>query len=198
MIKIIFADFNKLMFALEKVKSMALLQRDDMQYYCSTEFHQLLIRNLNSEAFAGGSTSNSQYASYTTRYAIYKGAYRTLGAIGKFHPKFSTFSPITGEFWKLAGDLVKNIVKRKFGRSGYAVGVNDVKVGGKSWFGTDYSGKLKSLGMIAIVNEYGGNYGQGGRHPGRPLFNPTRDQYETTLWPVQGDKALSKMGNSWS
>ena len=192
MIKVQIKNFNTLIFALEKVKSMLMLQRDDMQYYCSVEFHQLLLENLHSEAFAGG------YIKYTQRYSVFKAAYRTLGAMGSFHPKFSTFTPMTGEFWKLGGDLVKNIVKRKFGRGGWAVGVNDIKVGGKSWFGTDYSGKSKSLGMIAIVNEFGGNYGQGGEHPGRPLFTPTRVQYERRYWPIQGGKALNKVGNSWS
>uniref|UniRef100_A0A6M3IHG9 Uncharacterized protein n=1 Tax=viral metagenome TaxID=1070528 RepID=A0A6M3IHG9_9ZZZZ len=191
-IKITQPDLGRLIFALEKVKSMLMLQKDDMQYYCSTEYHQFLLQNLNEQVFAGS------YTPYTQRYAVFKGAYRTLGAMRSFHPKFSTFAPVTGDFWKLAGDLAKNIVKRKFGRGGWAVGVNDIKVAGKSWFGTDYAGKAKSLGMIAIVNEFGGNYGQGGRHPGRHLFTPSREIYAKMQWPMQGDKSLNKVGNSWS
>lgn len=183
MIKVEFnkADLARIMFALEKVKSMAMLQRDDMQYYCAVEFHMLLLDNLHNERFKAGGFGFSGYAPLTSRYATWKGS--------------------SGDFWKLEGDLARNIVKRKMGRpKGWAVGVNDVMdIGGKSWLkDRGKAGKRKSIGMYAIVNEFGGDYGKGGKHPGRPLFRPTREEYAKDLWPKQGEKSLKKIGYSWS
>jgi len=173
-IRFVQADFSRIMFALEKVKSMAMLQQVDMQYSCAIEFHHLLIHNLNHGKFAAG------YAPY--------------------HPRYRAWKHTAGSFWKLEGDLIRNIVKRKMGRpKGWAVGVNDVKdSGGKSWFGKDDKGRPKSIGMYAIVNEFGGDYGRGGKHPGRPLFRPTRAEFELAGWPKEGVKSLKKLGHSWS
>ena len=182
-IRFVKVDFTKILFALEKVRAQALLQRDDMQYYCSVEFHHLLIKNLNHETFAGGfsqgGVSFPPYAPYTTRYAAWKHS--------------------SGNFWKLEGDLIRNIVRRKFGRGGFAVGVNDVKdAGGKSWLGKGDKGKPKSIGMYATVAEFGKKPGPGGKHPGRPLFRPTREEFANDIWLKEGEKALTKIGYSWS
>ncbi len=178
-------DFSRYMFALEKLKSMATLQKDDMQYHSAVEFHQLLIFNLNHEKFKGGFSAAGGEG---------------FGAYAPYHPQYAAWKHSSGNFWKLEGDLIRNIVKRRIGSPrGWAVGVNDVKdVGGKSWYGKDDKGKPKSIGMYAIVAEFGGDYGKGGRHPGRPLFRPTRTEFEHDGWPKEGYKSLKKMGNQWS
>jgi len=178
-------DFNKIRFALEKVKSMAMLQKKDLPYYCAVEFHFLLLNNLNRETFAGGYSSAGGEG---------------FPAYAPYHPRYAAWKRSSGDFWKLGGDLVRNIVKRKFGQ-GWAVGVNDVKdAGGKSWYGMGLGvlGKAKSIGMYAIVNEFGGDFGQAGRHKGRPLFRPTRVQFQLDGWLKEGDKVITKIANSWS
>ncbi|MBW2154588.1 MAG: hypothetical protein JRH18_23380, partial [Deltaproteobacteria bacterium] len=99
-------------------------------------------------------------------------------------------------------DLLRNIVKRR-AKDGWAVGINDVMdQGGKSWFGRTAThpgrlGKSKSIGMYATVMEFGGDFGQGGKHPSRPLFTPTREEYAKGEWPKMGDKALRNIKGAW-
>ena len=173
-IKFVQADFIKVNFALEKLVSMATLERDEMSRRCADEFHYLLLYNLNHQTFA------ASYAPLNPRYAAWRHS--------------------TGNFWKLEGDLMRNIVKRRSGRPrGWAVGVNDAKdSGGKSWFGKDDKGPPKSIGMYAIVNEFGGDYGPGGHHPGRPLFRPTRLEFEKDGWPKEAMRTLKKLMYTWS
>jgi hypothetical protein len=50
--------------------------------------------------------------------------------------------------------------------------------------------------MYAIVNEFGSKAPH--RNPGRPLFRPTRVQFQWDGWLKEGDKVIVKLANSWS
>ncbi len=171
------SDIRRYMLALAKVKAQAIIQRDDMQYHSAVGFHHLLINNLVHERFKGGGFGFGSYAPYNPRYAAWKGS--------------------SSGFWILDGDLVSNIVKRKMGRpKGWAVGVNDVPDSGKkSWLKErGKAGKRKSIGMYAIMNEFGD---PARNFPARPLFRPTREEYAKDHWPKEGMKSLVKIGNQW-
>jgi len=170
------ADYRRYMGALNRIESRSKIFANDLSYRNAVSFYMLLLDNL----FKSGSKYN--YPLYRHRYAAWKKSW--------------------GNFWRLDGDLVKNIIKRRI-KDGWTVGINDVMdQGGKSWFGRTVAhpgrlGKSKSIGMYATVMEFGGNYGKGGKHPPRPLFNPTREEYAQGEWPKKGKKALQNIKGAW-
>lgn len=153
---------------------------EPMQRRCATGFHHLLLNNLNS------ATAKYSYQYYTRKYAAWKKLRSGYGSAG---------------WWKLSGDLINAVIKRKTsGRvKGWIVGINDIKdSGGKSWHGKGDIGKPKQIGMYATVMEHGGNLPHGGgKHPPRPLFGPTRDEYADDYWPSEGIRALRSIRGRW-
>lgn len=169
-------DYRRYMSALNRVESRSKIIANQLNYHNAVSFYQLLLSNL----FQSGSKYG--YPKYRHRYAAWKKSW--------------------GDFWRLDGDLVRNIVKRRT-KEGWAVGINDIlDSGGKSWFGRTAShpgklGKPKSIGMYATVMEFGGDYGKAGYHPPRPLFTPTREEYAQGEWIKKGEKALQNIKANW-
>jgi len=171
-------DYRRYMGALDRIELWYKRKSRILDFRNAASFHWLLLDNL----FKSGSKYG--YAPYRHRYAAWKK------------------TGFMGNFWRLDGDLVKNIVKRSV-KDGWVVGINDVMdQGGKSWFGRTAThpgrlGKPKSIGMYATVMEFGGDFGQGGKHPPRPLFNPTREEYAKGEWPKEGAKTLQTIKGAW-
>jgi len=184
MIRMMFneSDYKRIMRVLDNFSRKSYVQNviaEPMQRRCATGFHHLLISNLNNASkFADSSWT------YRHRYAAWKKSW--------------------GGYWKLSGDLIRAVVKIKSRNAVWQVGIKDMKdSGGKSWFGKTAShpgslGKSKSIGMYATVMEYGTPKGHpAGEHPPRPLFGPTRDEYEKSDWPAEGKRATQTIRGRW-
>ena len=187
MIRMMFnqSDYKRIMRVLDNFSRKSYVQNviaEPMQRRCATGFHHLLINNLNN------ATAKYSYPHYVRRYSAWKKIQGGYGSAG---------------WWKLSGDLIRAVVKTK-GKNGWQVGIKDMKdSGGKSWFGKTAKhpgslGKPKSIGMYATVMEYGTPKGHpAGEHPPRPLFGPTRDEYEKQYWPAEGKRAAKTIMGRW-
>jgi len=129
---------------------------------CAIDYSHLVVGNIMRQKHMGS------YAPYNTRYAAWKVKYGRAG----------------GGYWRLMGDLVKNITHFKVSTlvmgdvswmGGIPFGVTDT--GGKSWFGRGDRGKAKSIAMYGHVMEWGGYYPGAGYHPPRPIFAPSLNEY---------------------
>lgn len=165
--------FRRIIFAIEKMISMAILQKKDLPYKSAIDYKQLLVQNILTQKYA------STYSPYSPWYAHWK----TVTMLSGSH------------FWRLYGDLLKAITTRQ-ATNGYFSGVPSgvMDSGGKSLFGTRKNprGKRKPIAMYGRVMEGGLN-----NHPARPVFGPTRDEYARSGWPVRGRESLKKIGNQW-
>ena len=170
------ADIRRFFRALKRVERAIDREKKELPYRCAVDYVNLLRRNIMTQKFAGG------YASYNPRYANWKSQY------------FST----TG-FWVMRGTVVNSLTVYRDRHPQRWVGglpPNAGVVPGSSWFGVPGRGKPKSINMYAHVNEYGGNYG-GAVHPARPVFRPTKREYERSGFPKRGRESLNIIGRSW-
>ena len=159
-------------------------QAEDLPRKNSIDYVMLLIRNVQTQKFAG------HYDAYNPRYAKWKSQYGTR----------------TG-FHQLAGDLVnslksfKTTSKRAGVSAAYMGGITTgaTDSGGKSWFGEGDKGKSKSINMYARVMEFGGNFRSrgGGIHPPRPVFAPTTLEYSLDGQNRRAKEAMNKVKNRW-
>ncbi len=158
-------------------------QAEDLPRKNSIDYVMLLIRNIQTSKFSG------TYASYNPRYLEWKLQY---GKRQGFH--------------QLTGDLVNalksfRIASKRSGvtaayMGGITQGITDS--GGKSWFGKGDKGKSKSISMYARVSEFGGNFGKGGVHPKRPVFEPTAEEYSNNGMNFRVKESFNKIRNRWT
>jgi len=178
-IKLNETEYKRILRALKKLQNRAKwwfeVDGGEMNRRCAIGYAQLLIKNIMTEKYAAG------YAPYHPRYRQFKQDYFSQG------------------WWRLKGDLVKNVVNFKEGigwMGGVPAGVFDT--GGKSWFGMGKRGKPKSIAMYARVGEFGGKLPRGGGdHPARPVFRPTMEEFERTSWPKQIEYATDDIKRAW-
>lgn len=148
----------------------------------SLQFVNKLAVAISTEKYSAG------YAQYHPQYRNWKAQWASIG------------------WWKIKGDLLASLTtwmspyKTKGGwMAGIPGGVMDS--GGKSWWyrglGGKNKGKRKKIAMIATTGEFGGNFGKGGTHPARPVFQPTMDDYYEEDLPKLADQALDAIGGAW-
>ena len=175
---IIKSDIRRLKAAVLRVRGYEESMRKQLPHRCAIEFRNLLIHNINSQAFAG------LYAPYNPRYRVWKSAYGTYRS----------------EFHKLTGDFIGALRVFPFGHQGYVAGIipGTRDRGGKSWHGKLDKGPPKPISMYGWIFERGGDFRsqKGGKHPPRPIFKPTTDEYIPT-WRKRGFQALARMGKAW-
>lgn len=169
-------DLNRILRALKRVTRAKDREKVELPYRCATDYVFALTRNIMTQRFAGG------YPPYNPRYRDWKGQY------------FAS----TG-FWVMRGALVNALTVYRDGRPTRWVGglpPNAGTVPGSSWFGPPGTGKPKSINMYAYVNEYGGLYA-GYYHPPRPVFRPTKVEYERRGFPDRIEESKRIIGRSW-
>jgi len=173
-VKIKETDLQRWLFAIEKVKTAFKLWPGEMQRKCATDYYQLLVRNI--------LTRKYRFIEYNERY-------------GGWKEKYFPARP----FWVLKGDFLSSISIMK-ARNGYITGVPPgvMDTGGKSWLGTGTEGKVKEIAMYAKVGEFGKGPGPGGKHPPRPIFEPTAEEYASGKWIERGKETLQKIKLAWS
>lgn len=172
-------DIRRITRALERVKRSVNREREELPYRMAVDYVNLLRRNIMTQKFAGS------YAPYNPRYAKWKEQY------------FAT----TG-YWVMRGEIINNLTTyRDRGYKNRWIGglpPSLSMVPSSSWFYPPGAGgqKPKSINMYAYVNEYGGNY-SGYSHPARPIFRPTKVEYERGNFRRRGLEALQLIGRSW-
>jgi len=172
-------EYKRILQALKEVRYKSKrwfeVRGGELNRRCAIGYAQLLVRNIMTQKHMGG------YAPYHPRYRQFKQDY------------------FAGGWWRLKGDLVKNIVNFREGvgwMGGVPAGVFDT--GGKSWFGMGRKGKRKQIAMYARVGEFGGKLPRGGGdHPARPIFQPTTEEYADGEWLKQGGLAMKDIEGSW-
>jgi len=166
-------DKSKILYALKRVVQQALFETRSCPRRCSYEAVQLLRGNINKQAFL-------PYASYSKRYRKWK--------IEQGYPLI---------FWKLSGELIQAIRSHRMQPNVFMAGIgsNAYDSGGKSYYG---DGRRVRISLYANVLEYGGRYGKAGNHPARPVFRPTKKQYEKGPLQKQGVVSLKKIARKWA
>lgn len=164
-------DVSRILNALNKITVIVHRQAKSVPYRSAVDFQFLVIRNLNSQRFAGG------YAPYSEMYRDWK-----------------LRQKVGMQYWKLYKDLVENIKVFKSGdgwMSGVSPGVRATI--SSSMFGAAKGTRKVLISQYALWMEYG-RRGQ----PARPLFGPTKTEYRRGGFIVQGQKALRKIKTGWS
>lgn len=165
-------DVRRVLRAFGRIERAVNREKQELPYRCAVDYVNLLRQNIMTQKFAGG------YAPYNPRYANWKGQY------------FAS----TG-FWVMRGTVVNSLTvyrdrhpQRWVGGLSPSAGM----VSGSSWFGPPGRGKPKSINMYAYLNEYGGT-----KHPARPVFRPTKKEYQKGGFPKRGRESLDIIGRSW-
>lgn len=167
------ADIARLMNAIRKVIVQSNAESRNLPRRAAQEAVALLRENIYRQTYAG------RYRPWTSRYRDWK--------VKRGAPMM---------YWNLSGDLIRNLRSIRFGSRDFVAGIqaNIMDSGNKS-FGK--KGKQKAIAMYAYVMEYGGDYGKGGKHPARPLFRPTANEYWRDFLPRQGHLSLIAIGDKW-
>jgi len=167
-------DLSRVMNAVRKVVVQSKAESRNLPRRAAQEAVALLRENIYRQTYAG------RYKPWTSRYRDWKAK---RGA------------PMM--YWNLSGDLIRNLRSIRFGSRDFVAGIqaNILDSGNKSY---GKKGKRKAIAMYAHVMEYGGNFGKkGGRHPKRPLFKPTMQEYWRDFLPRQGMLSLKAIGDKW-
>jgi hypothetical protein len=173
----------------DKIKWYITKGGGELNRRCAVRYTQLLVRNIMTDKYAG------RYAAYHPKYAYWK---RTWFA--------------GGGHWRLKGDLVRAIHHFKY-KHGWVGGLrgDEMDSGGKSWplgfgwttmaqraHGWKGKGKKKKIAMYATVGEFGGDYGEGGKHPSRPVFGPTMNEFKVGEWVKQINIMFRDIEKEWA
>ena len=132
------------------------------------------------------------------------------GAGRTYHPRYRVWKEQYGgggmKFWILWGDLLKaiKVFKQKYiGRHwGWMAGIQagTMDKGGKSWLGTSQrpTGRPKPIAWYAGILEWGGEFGEGGYHPPRPVFGPTLRDFHKEEGPKYLSTAALRVLVQWA
>lgn len=163
-------DIRRYLLALKRILRAVGREKKELPFRCAVDYVNLLRRNIMTQKFAGS------YAPYHPRYENWKAQY------------FAT----TG-FLVMRGSMVNALTV--FRDRGYktrwygGLPPNLPPVPGSSWFGPPGTGKAKSINMYAYVNEFGKN--------ARPVFVPTKSEYEKVGFPRRIKETKNLIGRSW-
>lgn len=166
-------DLRRYLRALTKVLAAVQRESREMPYRMAVDYVDLLRGNIMTQKFAGS------YAPYNTRYAGWKAQY------------FAT----TG-FLVMRGAMLNSL--KVFRDRGYknrwygGLPPDAGSVPGSSWFGPPGMGKSKSINMYAYLNEFGGI-----KSPKRPVFVPTKKEYERDGFLKRVNTSKNVIGRAW-
>lgn len=170
-------DLQRYLQALSRLETQAQRSKDDLPRLQATDYVHLLHRNIMAQKYL------PQWPRYSKRYAEWKAK---VGAINK-------------GYWRLFDSLLNNLTVWRVlsGRAGErawkgGIPAHVLDKGGTSWYGTGEMGPPKPIAMYARVNEFGDD-----RHPARPLFVPTKEEYEGKGFPERGERELRRLANEW-
>lgn len=172
-------DVRKILSALTRVESRTRFQSNNVPRLHAVDYMNLVIRNI----MTGKHTSG--YKQYHPRYKAWESQY------GLGHG-----------YWKLMGDLVKNVNYRrvpvKSGAYAWFSGVPaGVMAGGKSWFSPGQRrGKKKEIAWTGKIME-GIIKTNKQNHPARPMFKPTLEEYKGAGAGKRGRQALVSLKRHW-
>lgn len=180
-VKFIESDLRRWHSAASRLEKQAAKEWDENPKRNAIGYSNLVIKNIMQQKGMG------KYASYSDRYAKWKERYgRETG------------------FWKLFGDLTKSIthfrvIDNRMGVRAWMGGIpsNMVDSGGKSWFGKGDLGFPKRIAMYAHVMEYGGSWPKAGKHPPRPIFGPTAEEYQNVFWWKEFEYSRMRIKDKW-
>ena len=136
-------------------------------------------------------TQKYSFESYNDKYELWKA--RNYGGLG--------FAELGGDFlaalsvWKMERAHVKGASAKGLG-AGWAGGVPEGQMdsGGKGW---SKKSPPKEIAMYMSVFEFGGDYGEGGNHPSRPLFQNTLKDFSEGTGAKIGQLVLEDMAAAW-
>ena len=167
------ADLERVLGAINKVRSTVVREANSLPFRCANEFRFLIINNILSQKHMGG------YASYSPEYKKWKR--ETVGST---------------DFWKLFGNLIKNVSVFRIPKGGYAYSwMGGITPGAYSQGGESmYGGK----GRPVLISAYGKwmEFGRSGQ-PARPLFEPTTKEYSAEKLPRQVRRTSISIKGSW-
>jgi hypothetical protein len=170
------ADVIRYLRAIKRIERAVDREKKELPYRMAVDYVNLLTGNILSQKHLGGA------APYNPRYEKWKSQYFQMRG-----------------FWIMRGEVIKALTVYRDRHPQRWVGGLPPSAGtvrGSSWFRSPGAGKPKSINMYAYVNEYGGTYG-GAYHPPRPVFRPTKVEYERTGFPKRGKESLNIIGRSW-
>jgi hypothetical protein len=170
------SDISRYLRALKRIERAVNREKVELPYRCAVDYVNLLRYNIMTQKGMGS------YPPYNPRYESWKSQY------------FAT----TG-FWVMRGSIINSLTVYRAGHVQRWVGglpPNAGSVPGSSWFGPPGTGRPKSINMYAYVNEYGGNYG-GAYHPPRPIFRPTKIEYQRSGFGKRVKESKDLIGRSW-
>lgn len=168
------ADFMRIMRALEGLEQESKRLENELPRHNAIDYSQLLHKNISSGANIPNVPYNERYAKWKRDYGLFQSVWQ-----------LNQFVMNSIAFWKASG---------KSWRAGIPAGVSDA--GGTSWLGQGNLGDPKPIAMYAKVVEYGLWQGRKG-YKARPVFGPTKEEYEKEGFTKRGERALKSLGNRW-
>ncbi len=170
-IRFVSFQYKRWMRAADKLKRLALFEKEDLPRKMSIEYIDNIRNNINTGRYS------SSYAPYNNRYRIWK---------------YFVFRS-AGGFWKLRGELVTSLKSYKVGKGWFGgIPANILDSGNVSWFGKGDQGRKIPIAQYAYWMEYG-RTGQ----PARPLFGPTLIEYSDGQAKVTALHSQRKVGKGW-
>jgi len=168
-------DLNKILRAFKRIERAVKREKFNLPMRQALDYRELLTSNILTEKYA------SVYPPYNERYKAWKETY--FASMG---------------FLKMRRTMVDNLTvyRGKYKNWVYSGLPPGLMVSGSSWFGPPGKGKPVSVNMYAWVNEYGGNWGFG-VHPARPVWRPTKDEYQKDGFINRGNESLELIKRSW-
>lgn len=166
-------DLRRVIRAMNRIMRAVDREKVELPYRMATDYVFLLMKNIMSQKHMGG------YPLYNERYRKWKSQYFMMRG-----------------FWIMRGEVVKNLTvfrDRGYKNRWYGGLAPDAgMVPGSSWFMPPGSGKPKSINMYAYLNEFGGT-----KSPKRPIFTPTKEEYEKDGFRKRVRESRNLIGRSW-
>jgi hypothetical protein len=170
------SDIRRYLRALKRVERAVDREKRELPYRGAVDYVNLLTKNIMSQKYlAGAAPYNPKYEKWKSQHFMMRG------------------------FWIMRGEIIRSLTVYRDRHPQRWIGglpKNAGMVPGSSWFMPPGSGKPKSINMYAYVNEYGGVYA-GYNHPARPIFRPTKVEYQRDGFPKRIKESKNIIGRSW-
>lgn len=121
------------------------------------------------------------------------------GSYAPYHPRYANWKAqyfATTGFLVMRGSMVNSLSvfrDRSYKNRWYGGLPPDLPmVPGSSWYGPPGTGKSKSIAMYAYLNEFGGT-----KSPARPVFVPTKLEYEREGFKRRIKETKNKIARAW-
>lgn len=179
-IRFLETDLRRWFGAVNRLEKQTIKEWDENPKKNAIGYSNLVVKNIMQQKGMGAWSYSERYAKWKEKYG------RDTG------------------FWRLFGDLVKSIThfrvtESRMGVRAWMGGIpsNIVDSGGKSWFGKGDRGAVKRIAMYGHVMEYGGYWPKAGRHPPRPIFGPTAQEYQNVFWWKEFERSRIRIRDKW-